>query len=41
MYKFNDIWKKFLFEDKKIETKSQRHTFLLEEDEEILTELDE
>jgi hypothetical protein len=41
MYNFNDIWKKFLFEDKKIETKSQRHTFLLEEDEEILTELDE
>ena len=41
MYNFNDIWKKFLFEDKKIETKPKRHTFLLEEDEEILTELDE
>ena len=41
MYNFNGIWNKFLFEDKKIETKSQRHTFLLEEDEEILTELDE
>ena len=39
MYNFNDVWKKFLFEDKKIETKPQRHTFLLEEDEEILTEL--
>jgi len=41
MYNFNDVWKKFLFEDKKIETKPRRHTFLLEEDEEILTELDE
>ena len=41
MYNFNDSWKKFLTEDKKIETKPQRHTFLLEEDEEILTELDE
>ena len=41
MYNFNGIWNKFLFEDKKIETKPQRHTFLLEEDEEILTELDE
>ena len=39
MYNFNDVWKKFLFEDKKIETKPKRHTFLLEEDEEILTEL--
>ena len=41
MYNFNDAWKKFLTEDKKIEAKPQRHTFLLEEDEEILTELDE
>ena len=41
MYKFSDAWKKFLSEDEKIETKARRHTFLLEEDEEILTELDE
>ena len=39
MYNFNDAWKKFLSEDEKIETKARRHTFLLEEDEEILTEL--
>jgi hypothetical protein len=41
MYNFSDAWKKFLFEDKKIETKPRRHTFLFEEDEDILTELDE